>query len=106
MITPANGKRYSAEERVQILELWRNSDLSQVDFCRKNGIPTYLFYSWKLKDNLKKLKLLPVKGKESQLLKSSLSINIIFPSGISCQFPDDSNIKSIVQLIKGYERCN
>jgi hypothetical protein len=106
MITFVKSKRYSAEEWAQFIEFWRHSGLSQVEFCRKHGIPTYLFYSWKLKGNLKKLKLLPVKSEESQPLKSLPSIKVIFPSGISCQFSDVTNMTPIINLIKGCEKCN
>lgn len=42
----ASGNRYSAEEKQQIIEQWRESGMSRPAFCREKKISYYSFLEW------------------------------------------------------------
>lgn len=40
-------KKFTDQERQRILDDWENSSLSQIEFCRKNGITVSSLRNWK-----------------------------------------------------------
>lgn len=107
MTAPTEIRQYTAVEREQFLEIWKNSGLKQPEFCQLYGIPPELLNGPMDKKISHRLKLLPVTTSYTpKSITPISSVKLTFPSGVSCQFTGCNDMNPIIQLIKGYERCN
>ena len=79
---------------------WKQSDLSQAEYCRQNALPLSSFYTWKAK--FEPNKLVPVEVKDDDLDDShyiSMTVEkmrIQLPNGIELQIPSNLSIESLI----------
>lgn len=103
-------QKYSQDEMVLAMELWRESGLSQQKFCTREGIPFYIFKYWhkKLRNNNKPgspepLPFIPVqisRQVEQQVCKVILpSIRITYPNGAQIECPAGINPEQLRVLV-------
>lgn len=77
---------------------WKQSSLSQAEYCRQNDLPLHRFYNWKAK--FEPQKLIPVEVKEkpnSQYISMEIEkIRIQLPNGIELRVPSSLSIESLI----------
>ncbi len=116
MRTHSTKQRHTNDEREQYVKLWRQSGLTQSAFCRKFSLSYQNFGNWVRKLHQQPPRLLPVQEDKSisqntlsvQSVSAShavASVDLVFPSGIRCQFKYNS-AKEIISLIREYETCS
>lgn len=102
-------RRRSDEEQKALYELWRQSGLGGMEFCKQNNLSSKSLWRWKKKfdetNNSNKLiakdiKFYPV-GEVSNNRKESF-LEIMLPKGISCKayLPERSISNFLQELLK------
>ena len=90
----AKPSQYTSEQRTQHLSDWKNSGLTQADYCKQHGIKYLTFNKWVYKsrntNSAKKLKIakpqknfIPIRLTESPCIAGHLitKVEIEFPDG-------------------------
>jgi len=98
-------RRRSNEEQKTLYELWRQSGLGGVEFCKQNNLSSKSLWRWKKKFDethtanksiARNIKFYPV-GEVSNNRKDSF-LEIILPKGISCKaYLPEKNISIFLQ---------
>jgi len=77
---------------------WKDSGLSQAQYCRQNDLPLSRFYTWKAK--FEPQKLVPIKVAEeveSQYINVRVEkMTIQLPNGIELHIPSNLSIESLL----------
>ena len=109
-------RRYSADEKAELIKQWKSSGLSKAAFCRQEDIRESAFYAWTAPSVMKEqpkstaTQFNPVKlaadNQSVQLFsKASLPhsplLQIELNNGIRASFPLPSDMDETIKLIKG-----
>ena len=100
-------QKYTQEEMSIAIELWQESNLSQHEFCRREGLPYHIFLYWLKKFRKQKSlslpqSFIPVKVAQNNDCLQGISdiITIDYPNGVQVHCPFHLGIDQIRNLIK------
>lgn len=93
--------RYSKEERLTHIELWKESGLNRREYCEQAGIKYGTFKSWFEKRHAHRNTFIPVEVSLTQLTSQvdSENITIPYPSGMVVNCPCSISPKLLTQLL-------
>lgn len=94
-------KKYSAEEKAKYCGEWQESGLSRNEFCRERRLPLATFCTWLTRAKRKvdsKFSFIPIKTKCEE--RTDAVIEIKWPNGLLCRFPDKLDTRQVSLLIK------
>ena len=98
--------RRSGEEKRHHVQAWKESGLTQKDYCERHHLPLKSFEKWLRIERNGQIKLEPVEVDLTLLTQRSLSATLTFPSGIQCKLEQVDRIEDICSLIRRYEQCS
>ena len=84
------------------IELWRQSQLSQVEYCRQNQIIPHRFTYWKrrLDDSLAGPSFVPVPFVPQPIGCSSSKIDLVTPDGFKIQIKPGFDATTLKELVR------
>jgi transposase-like protein len=96
-------KRYTKEEREDLVQLYRQSDYSASRFCQEMGLSYPTLKRW-LGDETAKVSLVEVVVEEI-VPAESLRMNIRLPNGIECELRSKLTSRETITLIRELKGC-
>jgi hypothetical protein len=97
--TPAEKKKFWEEQ----IRLWKESGLSQSEYCKRHGIRTNQWFYWRKRcqDTEASLTLVPLKiPSVNEPSHRVPAIRVITPNGFTIEIEGDASITSLPQLIR------
>ena len=98
MYSDTNNRLRDPQYWEEHVKAWKQSGLSQAEYCRQNELPLHCFYNWKAK--FEPQKLVPVEVKEvsdSQYISIQVEkMRIQLSNGIELQIPSDLSLESLI----------
>lgn len=93
--------RYSKEERLRHIELWKESGLNRREYCVQSGIKYGTFKSWFERRNAHRNTFIPVEvsSPEPTSQLDTENITITYPSGMVVNCPCSISSKLLTQLL-------
>ena len=96
-------KRYTEEERRELVQLYRQSGYSVWRFCREMNLGYMTLKRW-LENETTKVNLVEVVVEEI-VAAESLSMNIRLPNGIECELRSKLTSRETITLIRELKGC-
>jgi transposase-like protein len=96
-------KRYTEEERSDLVQLYRQSGYSASRFCKEMSLGYPTLKRW-LGNETAKVSLVEVVVEEI-VPTESLRMNIRLPNGIECEFRSELTSREAITVIRGLKGC-
>lgn len=103
--------KYNWENRGEAITMWRESGLTQSDFCKREGIARSTFQHWMRPSSQKRLskpkttkeissgEFIPVNIKSSVNHSSSDMMELFYPNGVTLKLKADISLEKLQQYI-------
>ena len=102
-MSKSGSKRYTEEERSELVQLYRHSGYSASRFCKEMSLGYPTLKRW-LENETDKVSLVEVVVEEI-VPAESLSMNIRFPNGIECELGSKLTSRETITLIRELKGC-
>ena len=98
MYSDTNAQFRDPQYQENHVKAWKQSGLSQAEYCRQNELPLHRFYNWKAKFESQKLVPVEVQKEPSAQYISikAEKMRIELPNGIELQIPSNLSLESLI----------